>query len=74
MNLQVGISDQTKLKSTQLCLKPFNCSYFGTYSILYLAVLENKEESGTIDVRVGNLRNFGVSNQQFLVEDWKVRK
>ena len=46
--------DQTKLKSTHLCLKLFNCSYFGTYSILYLAVLENKEESGTIDVRVGN--------------------
>ena len=66
--------DQTKLKSIHLCLKLSNCSYFGTYSILYLAVLENKEESGTIDVRVGNLRNFGVSNQQFLVEDWKVRK
>ena len=70
MNLHVGISDQTKLKSTQLCLKLFNCIYFGTYSILYLAVLENKEESGTIDVRVGN---FGVSNQQFLV-NMKVRK
>ena len=47
--------DQTKLRSTHFCLKLFNCSYFGTYSILYLAVLENKEESGTIDVRVGNL-------------------
>jgi hypothetical protein len=46
--------DQTKLKGTHLCLKRFNCSNFGTYSILYLAVLENKEESGTIDVRVVN--------------------
>ena len=59
MNLHVGISEDIfpnpRSNKRHLCLKLFNFSYFGTYSILYLAVLENKEESGTIDVRVGNL-------------------
>ena len=62
-----------QIKQNSPLLETLQLHYFGTYSILYLAVLENKEESGTIDVRVGNLEILEFQINNFLA-DMKVRK